>query len=46
MQKTGYRGRTQEHLRYRITWDIFRDLQKDGRTDTLKTRHRQKANPG
>jgi len=46
MQKTVYRVRTQEQLRHRIALDMFRDLQKDGRTDTLKTLHRERAKPG
>jgi hypothetical protein len=46
MQKTVYRVRTQEHIRHRIALDMLRDLQKDGRTDTLKTLHRERAKPG
>jgi hypothetical protein len=46
MQKTVYRVRTQEHIHNRIALDMLRDLQKDGRTDTLKTLHRERANPG
>ena len=46
MQKTVYRVRTQEHLHNRIALDMLRDLQKDGRTDTLKTLHRERTNPG
>ena len=46
MQKTVYRVRTQEHLHNRIALDMLRDSQKDGRTDTLKTLHRERANPG
>ena len=46
MQKTLYRVRTQEHLHNRIALDMLRDSQKDGRTDTLKTLHRERANPG
>jgi hypothetical protein len=46
MQKTVYRVRTQEHLRHRIALDMLRDLQQDGRTDTLKTLHRERAKPG
>src|ERR1700675_3928503 len=40
MQKTVYRVRTQEHLHNRISLDMLRDSQKDGRTDSLKTLHR------
>jgi hypothetical protein len=46
MQKTIYRVRTQEHIHNRIALDMLRDLQKDGRTDTLKTLHRERTNPG
>jgi hypothetical protein len=46
MQKTVYRVRTQEHIRHRIALDMLRDLQKDGRTDTLKTLHRERVKPG
>jgi hypothetical protein len=46
MQKTVYRVRTQEHLHNRIALDMLRDSQKDGRTDTLKTLHRERAKPG
>jgi len=46
MQKTVYRVRTQEHLRHRIALDMLRDLQKDGRTATLKTLHRERTKPG
>jgi hypothetical protein len=45
MQKTVYRVRSQEHLRNRIALDMLRDSQKDGRTDTLKTLHRERAKP-
>ena len=45
MQKTVYRVRTQEHIRHRIALDMLRDLQKDGRTDTLKTLHRARVKP-
>ena len=45
-QQTGYRVRTQAHLSHRIALDMLRDLQKDGRTDTLKTLHRERAKPG
>jgi hypothetical protein len=40
MQKTVYHVRTQGHLRHRIALDMLRDLQQDGRPDTLKTLHR------
>jgi len=46
MQKTVYRVRTQEHLHNRIALDMLRDSQKDGRTDTLKALHRERAKPG
>src|ERR1700741_4575906 len=36
MQKTVYRVRTQEHIHDRIALDMLRDLQKDGRTETIK----------
>ena len=45
MQKTVYRVRTQRHLHNRIALDMLRDLQKAGRTDTLNTLHRERANP-
>jgi hypothetical protein len=45
MQKTVYRVRSQEHLRNRIALAMLRDSQKDGRTDTLKTLHRERAKP-
>ena len=46
MQKTVYRVRTQQRLHNRIALDMLRDSQKDGRTDTLKTLHHHRANPG
>jgi hypothetical protein len=46
MQKTVYRVRTQQHIHNRIALDMLRDSQKDGRTDTLNTLHRERANPG
>jgi hypothetical protein len=46
MQKTVYRVRTQEPIHNRIALDMLRDLQKDGRTDTLKTLHQERAHPG
>ena len=46
MQKTVYRVRTQKHIHNRIALDMLRDSQKDGRTDTLKTLHHERANPG
>jgi hypothetical protein len=46
MQKTVYRVRTHKRLHHRIALDMLRDLQKDGRTDTLQTLHRERANPG
>jgi hypothetical protein len=45
-QKTVYRIRTQAQIHNRIALDMRRDLQKAGRTDTLQTLHRQRANPG
>ena len=46
MQKTVYRIRTQKHLHNRIALDMLRDSQKDGRTATLNTLHRERATPG
>ena len=46
MQKTVSRVRTQEHIHNRIALDMLRDSQKDGRTDTLKTLHRERVKPG
>jgi Transposase len=46
MQKTIYRVRTQEHIHNRIALDMLRDSQKDDRTDTMKTLHRERANAG
>ena len=43
MQKTAYRVRTQEHIHNRIALDMLRDSQKDDRTDTMKTLHRERA---
>ncbi len=43
MQKTVYRVRTQEHIHDRIALDMLRDSQKDGRTTTIKTLHRDRA---
>jgi len=40
MQKTVYRVRTQEHIHDRIALDMLRDLQKDGRTKTIKALHK------
>jgi len=45
MQKTVYRVRTQKHLHNRIALDMLRDSQKDGRTDTLNTLHRERTKP-
>jgi hypothetical protein len=45
MQKTVYRVRTQEPIHNRIALDMLRDSQKDGRTDTLKTLHRERTKP-
>jgi hypothetical protein len=46
MQKTVYRVRTREHVHNRIALDMHRDLQKDGRTKTLKALHGERANGG
>ena len=46
MQKTVYRVRTRTHIHNRIALDMLRDLQKDGRADTLQTLHQDRANPG
>jgi Transposase len=43
MQKTVYRVRTQEHIHDRIALDMLRDSQKDGRTNTIKTLHKDRA---
>ena len=43
MQKTVYRVRTQEHIHDRIALDMLRDSQKDGRTRTIKTLHKDRA---
>jgi Transposase len=45
MQKMVYRVRTQKHLHNRIALDMLRDSQKDGRTDTLNTLHRERTKP-
>jgi len=46
MQKTVYRVRTKEHIHNRIALDMVRDSQKEGRTDTMKTLHRERSKPG
>lgn len=46
MQKTVYRVRTREHIHNRIAMDMLRDSQKDDRTDTIKTLHRERAKVG
>jgi hypothetical protein len=46
MQKTVYRVRTKEHIHNRIALDMHRDSQKDDRTDTMKTLHRERATAG
>jgi hypothetical protein len=46
MQKTVYRVRTHKHIHNRIALDMLRDLQHDGRTDTLTTLHRERVNLG
>lgn len=43
MQKTVYRVRTQEHISNRIALDMLRDLQKEGRGNTLKVLHQTRA---
>jgi Transposase len=43
MQKTVYRVRTKEHIHNRIALDMLRDSQRDDRTDTMKTLHRERA---
>lgn len=43
MQKTVYRVRTQEHLSNRLALDMLRDLQKEGRGNTLKVLHKTRA---
>jgi hypothetical protein len=43
MQKTVYRVRTQAHLHNRIALDMLRDLQKEGRGNTLKVLHQTRA---
>lgn len=43
MQKTVYRVRTQEHIRNRISLDMLRDLQKEGRGKTMKVLHNTRA---
>ena len=42
MQKTVYRVRTQEHIHDRIALDMLRDSQKDARTTTIKTLHKNR----
>jgi hypothetical protein len=42
MQKTVYRVRTQEHLHDRIALDMLRDSQKNARTTTIKTLHKDR----
>jgi hypothetical protein len=43
MQKTVYRVRTQEHIHDRIALDMLRDSQKEARTTTIKTLHKDRA---
>lgn len=45
MQKTVYRVRTQRHIHNRIALNMLRDSQRDGRSDTLNTLHRDRTNP-
>lgn len=43
MQKTVYRVRTREHIHNRIAMDMLRDSQKEDRSSTLTTLHRERA---
>jgi hypothetical protein len=43
MQKSVYSVRTQEHIHDRIALDMLRDSQKEGRTKTIKTLHKDRA---
>jgi hypothetical protein len=43
MQKSVYSVRTQEHIHNRIALDMLRDSQKDGRTKTIKTLHKDRV---
>ena len=43
MQKTVYRVRTREHIHNRIALDMLRDSQKEDRSSTLTTLHRERA---
>jgi hypothetical protein len=43
MQKTIYRVRTRDHIHNRIALDMLRDSQSDGRADTTRTLHRERA---
>lgn len=43
MQKTVYRVRTQDNINNRIALDMLRDLQKEGRTETIDTLHYSRA---
>lgn len=43
MQKTVYSVRTQTHIHNRIALDMLRESQKDGRTTTTKTLHKDRA---
>src|SRR5262249_11020936 len=43
MQKTVYRVRTQVQLHQRIALDMLRDSQKEDRTTTIKTLHKDRA---
>ena len=45
MQKTVYRVRTQEHIQDRIALDMVRGAQQDDRQKTVKTLHRERAEP-
>ena len=43
MQKTVYRVRTKNHIHNRIALDMVRDLQKDGRQQTVEVLHKRRA---
>jgi hypothetical protein len=43
MQKSVYRIRTQKNIQNRIAMDMFRDSQKEGRTETVHTLHEARA---
>jgi hypothetical protein len=43
MQKTVYRVRTKKHIHNRIALDMVRDLQKEGREQTVRVLHKRRA---